>query len=61
MKLMWLAYLVYSFGNCVIKLYIETDLNNATTLATRANTCLIKGCQIVDPIFLAEKYSYKVV
>ena len=26
MKLLWLGYLVYSLGNCIIKLYIETDL-----------------------------------
>jgi len=26
MKLLWLAYLVYSLGNCVMKLCIETDL-----------------------------------
>ena len=26
MKLIWLGYLVYSLGNCVMKLYIETDL-----------------------------------
>ena len=26
MKLLWLGYLVYSLGNCAIKLYIETDL-----------------------------------
>jgi len=26
MKLMWLGYLVYSLGNCAMKLYIETDL-----------------------------------
>jgi len=26
MKLMWLGYLVYSLGNCAIKLCIETDL-----------------------------------
>jgi len=28
MKLMWLGYLVYSLGNCVMKLCIETDLMN---------------------------------
>ena len=27
MKLMWLGYLVYSFGNCAMKLCIETDLS----------------------------------
>ena len=27
MKLMWLDYLVYSFGNCVMKLCIETGLS----------------------------------
>jgi len=26
MKLLWLGYLVYSLGNCVMKLCIETDL-----------------------------------
>jgi len=26
MKLIWLGYLVYSLGNCAIKLYIETGL-----------------------------------
>ena len=26
MKLLWLGYLVYSLGNCVMKLYIETGL-----------------------------------
>jgi len=26
MKLLWLGYLVYSFGNCAIKLCIETDI-----------------------------------
>jgi len=26
MKLMWLGYLVYSLGDCVMKLCIETDL-----------------------------------
>jgi hypothetical protein len=28
MKLMWLGYLVYSLGNCVMNLYIETGLQN---------------------------------
>jgi len=32
MKLMWLGYLVYSLGNCVIKLYIETGLTTHTRL-----------------------------
>jgi len=27
-KLMWLGYLVYSLGNCVMKLCIETDLTH---------------------------------
>ena len=27
MKLIWLDYLVYSFGNCAMKLCIETGLN----------------------------------
>ena len=27
MKLLWLGYLVYSFGNCAMKLCIETGLN----------------------------------
>jgi len=26
MKLLWLGYLVYSLGNCVMKQCIETDL-----------------------------------
>ena len=26
MKLLWLGYIVYSLGNCAIKLYIETGL-----------------------------------
>jgi len=25
MKLLWLGYLVYSLGNCAIKLWIETE------------------------------------
>jgi len=28
MKLMWLGYLVYSLGNCAMKLYIETGLGS---------------------------------
>jgi len=28
MKLMWLGYLVYSLGNCAMKLYIETSLRS---------------------------------
>ena len=28
MKLMWLGYLVYSLGNCVMKLCIETGLKH---------------------------------
>ena len=35
MKLMWLGYLVYSLGNCVIKLCIETDLIIVLIHATR--------------------------
>jgi len=31
MKLLWLGYLVYSLGNRVIKLYIETGLLNRLT------------------------------
>ena len=29
MKLLWLGYLVYSLGNCVMKLCIETGLKHA--------------------------------
>jgi len=35
MKLMWLGYLVYNLGNCVIKLCIETDLIIVLIHATR--------------------------
>jgi len=28
MKLLWLGYLVYSLGNCVMKIYIGTDLRS---------------------------------
>ena len=28
MKLLWLGYLVYSLGNCAMKLCIETDLRD---------------------------------
>ena len=31
MKLLWLGYLVYSLGNCVMKLCIETGLNPTQT------------------------------
>jgi len=31
MKLMWLGYLVYSLGNCAMKLYIKIDLISLMT------------------------------
>ena len=43
MKLKWLGYLVYSLGNCVMKLCIETglkvlDFGRALLLQTRRET-----------------------
>ena len=32
MELIWLGYIVYSLGNCVMKLCIETDLTGASSL-----------------------------
>jgi len=34
MKLLWLGYLVYSLGNCAIKLCIETGLMHSTSEQT---------------------------
>jgi len=36
MKLIWLGYLVYSLGNCIMKLYIETGLTFLLPHASKA-------------------------
>jgi len=42
MKLNWLGYLFYSLGNCVMKLYIETDLSSSFVYSVRP--CLDVKC-----------------
>jgi len=48
MKLMWLGYLVYSLGDCDMKLYIET-----TALFSSKNFCKIG---IAALSFVFDKY-----
>ena len=39
MKLMWLGYLVYSLGNCVMKLCIETGLRALAQVVLGSISC----------------------
>jgi len=50
MKLLWLGYLVYSFGNCVMKLCIETGLkvqffHQNKKMQTSSSTLSILNCK----------------
>ena len=49
MKLMWLGYLVYSLGNCTMKLCIETGLRRrsiVTLTVRRVSTGVSSGCHV---------------
>jgi len=41
-KLIWLGYLVYSLGNCTIKLYIETGLIETVYMTDCANKASLR-------------------
>jgi len=45
-KLLWLGYLVYSLGNCVMKLCIDTGLISASIDAQQMYACMVHwlGC-----------------
>jgi hypothetical protein len=43
MKLMWLGYLIYSLGNCAMKLYIETGLKVQPCLCSSVSLLFTPG------------------
>ena len=43
MKLLWLGYLVYSLGNCVVKLCIETSLSVVVLVNMKTSVTLTTG------------------
>ena len=54
MKLLWLGYLVYSLGNCVMKLCIETGLIDRLT-SSKFDAAIYRGVPSLNDGICSDK------